>query len=325
MIQGDNFSMIQALKTHRVKIKRKTYKHGSIAQNWQLYVLMLLPMLWLLIFRYMPMYGAQIAFRDYNLMDGFWNSPWVGLKHFKRFLGSYVFLRVFTNTLAIAAYQLIVEFPIPILLAIALHHSVSKQFKSTVQMVSYAPHFISTVVLVGMLLRFLSTRGGIINNLIGLFGFEAVSFMGQPEFFKTIFVLSGVWQHTGYGAIVFLAALSGIDPELHEAAIVDGATKWQRIWHIDFIGLLPTAIIMLILRTGRILNLGFEKILLMQNPLNLSASEVIQTYVYKVGIASDIQNFSYATAVGLFRSVIGLVLILVVNRVAKRIGEVSLW
>lgn len=318
--RGDSSRESVAISGTRVK-----RRHGGIARNWQLYSLLVLPLLWLLIFRYVPMYGAQIAFRRYNVLDGFWGSPWVGLDQFRRFFQSYMFFRVFSNTLLIAVYQLAVGFPIPIILALSLHHSVLKGFKSTVQMVSYAPHFISTVVLVGMLLKFLSTRGGVINNIIGLVGAEPVSFMSTPEYFKTIFVVSGVWQHAGYGAIVFLAALSAIDPELHEAAIVDGATKLQRIWHIDLVGLLPTATIMLILRTGRILNLGFEKILLMQNPLNLSASEVIQTYVYKVGIASETTNFSYATAIGLFRSVVSLILILAVNRVAKQIGETSLW
>jgi multiple sugar transport system permease protein/putative aldouronate transport system permease protein len=192
-------------------------------------------------------------------------------------------------------------------------------------MVSYAPHFISTVVVVGMLLRFLSTQGGVVNNFIGLFGVEPISFMSRPEYFKMIFVVSDIWQHAGYGAIVFLAALSGIDPELHEAAIVDGATKLQRIVRIDLPGLLPTMVILLILRTGRILNVGFEKILLMQNSLNLSASEVIRTYVYKVGIASEVVNFSYATAIGLFRGVVSLLLILAVNQIAKKVGETSLW
>lgn len=293
--------------------------------NWQLYVLLVLPLLWLLLFRYVPMYGVQIAFRRYNVLDGFWGSPWIGLDHFRRFFSSYLFWRVFRNTMLIALYSLVLGFPAPIILALALHHTVNQRFKKTVQMVSYAPHFISTVVVVGMLLRFLSTQGGVVNNFIGLFGAEPISFMSRPEYFKMIFVVSDIWQHAGYGAIVFLAALSGIDPELHEAAIVDGATKLQRIVRIDLPGLLPTMVILLILRTGRILNVGFEKILLMQNSLNLSASEVIRTYVYKVGIASEVVNFSYATAIGLFRGVVSLLLILAVNQIAKKVGETSLW
>lgn len=311
------------LSTPKATLRQRFAK--EYAAHWQLYLLMALPLAWLFIFRYLPMYGAQIAFRDYSVMDGFWGSPWVGFKHFRRFFSSYIFWRVFSNTLLIALYQLVVEFPVPIILAIGLHHSVSKRFKATVQMVSYAPYFISTVVVVGMLVRFLSARGGIVNQFIGLFGIEAISFLAQPEWFYTIFVLSGVWQNAGYGAIVFLAALASSDPELHEAAIVDGATKVQRIWHIDLHVLMPTAIVMLILRTGRVMNLGFEKILLMQNPLNLSASEVIQTYVYKIGIASAITQFSYATAAGLFRGVVSLILIVAVNRFAKKVGETSLW
>lgn len=271
------------------------------------------------------MYGVQIAFRRYNVLDGFWGSPWVGLEHFERFFSSYLFWRVLGNTLLIALYTLVLGFPAPIILALALHYTVNKGFKKTVQMISYAPHFISTVVVVGMLLRFLSTQGGVVNNIIRLFGADPISFMAQSEYFKIIFVISEIWQHAGYGAIVFLAALSAIDPELHEAAIVDGATKFQRIWRIDLPGLLPTMVILLIIRTGRILNVGFEKILLMQNPLNLSASEVIRTYVYKVGIAGEVVNFSYAAAIGLFRGVISLLLILTVNQIAKKVGETSLW
>ena len=292
---------------------------------WQLYVLFLLPLLYIIIFKYYPMYGAKIAFRVFRFTDGITSSPWVGIKHFERFFNSHDFLNLMKNTLGISIYSLVAGFPFPIILAIMLNYTRNAYFKKTVQMVTYAPYFISTVVMVSMVLQFLSPRVGIINVIREIMGLDRVNFMGVPEYFKSVYVWSGIWQGTGYGAIIYLAALSSIDPTLHEAAIVDGANKFQRIWYIDLPGIIPTAVILLILSTGQILNTGFEKILLMQNPMNTRTSEVIDTYVYKVGLASKTINYSYPTAVGLFKSVVNLFLIVVVNRIAKKKSYSSLW
>ena len=294
-------------------------------KNYQLYLILLLPLLYFVIFHYVPMYGAQIAFRRFLAVEGILGSPWVGLDFFVKFFQSYQFGRVVGNTVGISVYTLLAGFPVPILLALMLNNSSMPRFRKTVQMVTYAPHFISTVVLVGLILQFLSSRFGAINQLIKALGMEPVLFMGEPAFFKSIYVWSGVWQNAGWGTIIYLAALAGIDPTLHEAAIVDGASKLQRTVHIDVPGILPTAIIILILNMGQLMNVGFEKVFLMQNALNLQASEIIQTYVYKIGIAASLPNYSYGAAIGLFNSVINFVLIVIVNSIARRVGDTSLW
>jgi multiple sugar transport system permease protein/putative aldouronate transport system permease protein len=296
-----------------------------IRKNAQLYTLVALPVAFIIIFHYVPMYGAQIAFKNFRLTSGITGSPWVGFVHFERFFQSYEFGRVLGNTIGISVYSLLAGFPFPIILALSLNSIRNRPFKKTIQMVTYAPHFISTVVIVGILLQILGPRNGIVNNALELLGQERIYFLGQPGYFKHIYVWSGVWQNVGFGSIIYLAVLSSIDPQLHEAAIVDGATRFQRIWHIDIPGILPTAIILLILNTGRILNVGFEKVLLLQTPLNLSSSEVISTYVYKVGLASEIPSYSYSAAIGLFQSVVGLILLIAVNQAAKRLGQSSLW
>lgn len=296
-----------------------------IARNYQLYLVLLLPTLYIVIFKYVPMYGAQIAFRSYSVRQGFWASPWVGLYHFQRFFTSYQFSRVILNTLGISIYQLIAGFPIPIVLALALNSTNRPGFKRWVQTTTYIPHFISTVVMVGMVLQFLSPRIGIFNEIRSLLGRGPINYIAEPEYFKSVYVWSGVWQTAGWGSIIYLAALSAIDPQLHEAAIIDGANRFQRVRFIDLPGILPTAIILLIINAGRMMNVGFEKVFLLQNDLNLRSSEVIQTYVYKVGLASATANYSYSTAIGLFNAVINLALIILVNRLARRVGGTSLW
>lgn len=293
--------------------------------NGDLYLLVLLPVLYYLIFKYYPMYGAQIAFRDYSPVKGIMGSPWVGWKHFTAFINSYNFDTVFFNTIFLSLYNLAVNFPIPIILAISLNYCLNIRFKKTVQMVTYAPHFISTVVICGMIVQFLSPRNGEINMILSLFGAEPVNFMGYPEYFKSIYVWTQVWQQAGWSSIIYLAALSGIDPSMHEAAIVDGADIIHRIFRIDLPSIMPTMIILLILNLGRVMQIGFEKALLLQNPLNISSSEIIQTYVYKVGLAAAIPNYSYSAAIGFFSSAINLALLVTVNRIAKKLGEVSLW
>ncbi len=292
-----------------------------VRQHWQLYVLLLLPMLYLLVFQYWPMYGAQIAFRNFNVLGGITGSPWVGLRHFERFISSYDFVRTLRNTLVISLYSLVVGFPFPIMLALGLNYVNRTWFKKSVQLVTYAPYFISTVVMAGIILQLLQPGTGLVNQIIARLGFPQTNFMAQPQLFAHIYVWSGLWQTIGFSAIIYLAALSSVDPTLHEAAIVDGASKLQRMRYIDLPELMPLAIVLLILSLGGLLSTGFEKILLLQNPLNIRTSEVIDTYVYRVGIASTVPNYSYAAAIGLFKSAVGLILVLAVDRFAKRLGQ----
>jgi putative aldouronate transport system permease protein len=293
--------------------------------SWQLYLLLLLPLLWLAIFQYYPMYGAQIAFRDFLPGDSMWHAKWVGFANFTRFFQSIMFSRLLGNTLGLSLYSLAVGFPIPIIFALSLNQLRAGLMKSSVQMVSYAPYFISTVVLVGMLLQFMDLRHGPVNLLLAAMGRSTIHFMGDAKMFQSIYVWSGVWQYTGFNTVIYLAALSTVDPALHEAAVVDGATRLHRIWYIDLPGIMPTAITLLILNMGQVINVGFEKVFLMQNPLNTAVSEVISTYVYKVGLIGGITNYSYASAIGLFNSVIGLILLVTANQLMKKLTDSSLW
>ncbi|WP_105614838.1 ABC transporter permease [Vallitalea okinawensis] len=293
--------------------------------NWQLYLLLFLPISYFILFKYVPIYGIQIAFKDFSIIDGVWGSPWVGFKHFITFFTDYRFFNIIGNTFILNIYQLIASFPIPILFALSLNAVNCKGFKKTLQMITYAPHFISTVVMVGMVFIFFSTRTGLFNQLLVGVGFEEVDFIGTASSFRHLYVWSGVWQSIGFNSIIYIATLAGIDPTLHEAAIVDGASKFKRLIHIDLPGIMPTAIVLLILNSGKILNLGFEKVLLMQNDVNMQYSEIIATYVYKTGLKSFIPQFSYSTAIGLFQSLIGLIMIISVNKLSQKFSESSLW
>ena len=296
-----------------------------IRRTWQLYLFIALPLIWLLIFRYYPMYGAQIAFRDFLPGETLWSSPWVGVENFRRFVQSPMFVVLIRNTVTLSLYSLLIGFPFPVILALSLNQ-VRKQFaRQAVQMISYAPHFISTVVMVGIIMQFLDLRRGPVNVLLQAVGLGRVNFMSEANLFPSIYVWTDIWQHVGYGSIIYLAALSNIDPALHEAAVVDGASRLQRIWHIDVQGIVPVLMTMLILNMGHLLDVGFEKAFLMQNQLNLSTSEIISTYIYKVGITAGLTNFSYATAIGLFNSVVGLIMILVAQNLSKRLTGAGLW
>jgi len=296
-----------------------------IKANWQLYLLVLLPVAYIIVFNYVPMYGAQIAFKNFRVTLGINGSEWVGLQHFIRFFKSFEFPRLMGNTIIISLYSLAVGFPFPIILALLLNYMANRRYRKAVQMVTYAPYFISTVVMVGMILQFLSPQVGLVNNIIKAFGGVPVNFMGKAEYFRHLYVWTGVWQFTGFNSIIYIAALAGIDPQLHEAALVDGASKLKRIWHVDMPGIMPTAVILLILNCGYILSVGFDKVFLMQNPINLRVSEIISTYVYKTGLASQSVNYSYPAAIGLFQSVVGFIMLILVNNFAKRFSETSLW
>lgn len=296
---------------------------GRIRRDAGLYLLLLPAVLYALIFLYAPMGGVLIAFKDYSPTKGIFGSPWAGLKYFQKFLNAYNFKQIFFNTVSLSVYNLVAQFPIPILFALLLNQMRFKRLKKVVQTVSYAPHFISTVVLVGMLNVFLSPSTGVVNALIKSLGGEAVYFLGKAELFRPVYVWSSVWQDMGRSAIIYIAALTSIEQELHEAAMVDGASKFQRTLYIDIPGIMPTVVIMLILNLGRIMTVGFEKAYLMQNTLNITASEIISTYVYKVGLLNA--QFSLSTAIGLFNSVISCVLVVTVNFIARRLGDTSLW
>jgi len=306
-----------SLAVRRVSLSRR------VRQSWQLYVLLAPGLVYLVIFKYWPMYGAQIAFRNYNPVDGFVGSPWVGLKNFHRFVTSYQFSRLLENTLTVNTLGLIFAFPVPIVLALIVNQLTGERFKKFAQTVLYAPSFISVVVVVGMIYLLFGPRSGLVNQVITLSGHTPIFFMGSPGWFRPLFIGSDIWQNAGFSMIVYLAALTAIDPSLHEAAKVDGANKFQRVWHIELPGILPVITILFILAIGNVFNLGFEKVYLMQTDLNLPTSEVINTYVYKIGLQNA--QFSYSAAIGLFNSVLNLVLLLTFNQVARKANQSSLW
>ena len=302
-------------KRHRaVKLMRK---------NWVLYLFLLPAVLYIGVFHYAPMYGVQLAFRDFSAAAGIWGSPFVGMKYFNMFFSSPRFWILLTNTIVLSAYNLALSFPAPILLALILHYTPNLHLKKFAQTVTYAPHFISTVVLVGMPNIFLSPSSGFVNSLIKALGFEPIYFFGEAGWFRHVYVFSDIWQSTGWGSIIYMAALTGVSPELHEAAIIDGATKVQRIWHIDIPTIMPTMVILLIMSLSNIMSIGFEKTYLMQTNLNLSTSEVISTYTYKIGLMQA--EYSYSTAIGLFNNVINFTLLIIVNWAARHLSGNSLW
>jgi len=269
------------------------------------------------------MWGVQIAFRDFISQTPMLQMPWRGLYYFEQFLGSALFWQYFRNTVIIAFYTLVAGFPLPIILAICLNECRFTRFKKTIQMVTYMPFFISTVVLVAMIIQFTAPETGVINTFMSFFGRTRINYMAQPHLFRHIFVWTGIWQTTGFSAIIYLAALSGISQDLIDAARVDGCNRFLRVWHIDLPGIMPTIIILLILNISSLVNVGFERIFLMQNAFNISVSEVLSTYIWRVGVAGG--NFSFSAAAGLFNNMIAFALILIANFTARKVGETSLW
>ncbi len=294
-----------------------------IGRNYQLYILLTLIMAYYFIFAYLPIFGLRMAFMDFNPVSGFAGSKWVGFENFQRLFQGAYFWPVLRNTIFISLYGLLAGFPFPIVFALAVNLLQRERVKKVVQTVAFAPHFISTVVIVGMLKLFLSPSTGIVNLMLEVLGAERINFMGQANLFPSVYVWSGIWQNTGWNAVIYIAALSGIDPQLHEAATIDGASRLKRIWHIDLPGIMPTIIILTIMSCANLLGIGFEKIYLMQNDLNLSTSEVISTYSYK--IAFDQADYSYSAAVSMFNSVVTFTLLVIVNAISKKISDTSLW
>lgn len=306
--------------TYTIRQKKRIKLRKSILSRWQLYLFLLLPLIWLLVFQYVPMSGLVIAFERYNPRDGFFGSPWVGFDNFIKFFKSVHFKQVLVNTLTLSLYSLLI-FPLPIIFALFLNAMLGKRYKKIVQTVTYIPYFISTVVMVGLVYQVLDYRNGFYGSIYMLIsGKTAPNILADGGVFKHIYVWSGVWQTLGYNSIIYIAALSSVDQAQHEAAMIDGASRFQRMLYVDVPAILPTASIMLVLAVGNIMNVGFEKVLLMQNNLNMNYSEIISTYVYKVGLASGITDFSLSTAIGMFNSVINFVLLLIANATSKKIS-----
>jgi len=306
--------------------KRKSFFRRLILdfqRNWILYLMVLPVVAYFIIFHYRPMAGIQLAFKKYRVKLGIWGSPWIGFDNFERFFSSYQFGSLIKNTLTLSVYSLVVGFPIPILFALLLNQLNNLRLKKTVQMVSYAPHFISTVVICGMLRVFTNPGTGVFNIIGGMLGFGDTDFLGKPELFKHLYVWSGVWQQLGWNSIIYVSALAGVDPQMHEAAIMDGASKWQRIIHIDLPSIRPTIAMLLILRFGSMMNVGFEKVWLLQNSLNYSAASTISTFVYEVGMLKT--DYGFSTAVGLFNTVINVILLTSANYLSKKMTEESLF
>ena len=308
-----------------LKRRSRATTRKNILLNYQLYLFMLVPFIWLIMFEYVPLYGVQIAFRNFNPIHGITGSPWVGLANFRRFFNSWQFNRVVSNTVILSLYTLIAGFPIPIIFALCLNALRSARFRRISQMLTYMPNFIATVVMISIMMQ-------IFNPIVGAFGYlyrlfnDAMppNIWGNPAAFRHLYVWGIVWQGMGWGSIIYIAALSSVDSELHEAAQIDGASRVKRVWYVDIPAIIPTITIMFILRMGNIMSIGFERVYLMQNPMNLSTSEVISTYVYKMGIAAAIPQFSYGAAVGLFNTAINFTMLLLVNQIARR-GSTSLW
>lgn len=305
------------------KRKGKAGALRRIGRCWQLYVLMLPALVYIVLFAYKPMYGILIAFKDFSMKKGILASPWVGFKNFERLFSSYWFPIILKNTLTISLLSLVIGFPIPIILALLLNEVRSNKFRSMVQTFSYAPHFISMVVMCGMVAMFLSPTTGVVNKLLNALGMESVFFMQEAGLFKWVYVLSGIWQGAGWSSVIYYAALSGVDKSLLEAADMDGATRLQKIWHVNLPVILPTILVMLILQCGSLLSVGYEKAYLLQTSSNLTGSEIISTYVYKVGLVQS--DFSFSTAAGLFNTVVNCIILISANQLSKKVAKTGLF
>ena len=302
---------------HRRRSWRKTLR-----RDWQLYTLLILPIAFLLIFRYLPMAGNVIAFRRFRPGGSVFGEEWVGLHYVRMFIGDAKFWQVFENTVILGGLSLLIVFPLPIMLALMLNELRSRIFKRTVQTISYLPHFMSIVIVAGMVFQLVSVQGTV-NQIIEAVGGDAIAFMQRADWFRAIYISSEAWQTVGWGTILYLAALTTIDPQLYEAARIDGANRWRQTWHVTLPGIRPTMIVLLILNIGTFMAVGFEKVLLLYNPLLYPTADIIATYLYRIGIVSS--NFSYATAIGLFEALIGLTLILSANAISRRLVGTSLW
>lgn len=308
-----------------VSIARKPFKKilSQMYADRQLYIMLIPFLLFYALFVYKPMWGLQVAFKDYNIFKGMSGSEWVGFKNFQGVFGNPYFFRILRNTLLISFYSLIFSFPMPIILALLLNEVRNKKFKGTIQTLTYLPYFISAVVVCGMVTSFLSPSTGIVNIILDKLGFDKVYFLSKPQYFRTIFILQGIWQNTGYSSIVYIAALGGIDMELYDAANVDGCGRWKQMLHVTLPGLLPTIVTLFIINVGNVLNVNYEKIILLYQPATYETADVINSYVYRLGIEQS--NYGVSTAMGLFNSAIGFVLVYIANKMSNKINGMGLW
>jgi putative aldouronate transport system permease protein len=294
-----------------------------LAREWRLYAMLLPTIVWLLVFLYKPMYGLQIAFKDYSIFKGVANSPWIGFEHFETLFSSDQFLRALRNTIAISFWSLLIGFPVPILLALMFNEILNKKFKSTAQTIVYLPHFISSVIIAGIVITAFSPSAGIVNTIIGWFGLDPVYFLTKPEWFRPIFIGTTIWQEAGFQSIVYLAAIAGVSPTLYESAVVDGASRWQMMWKITIPSIMPTIIIMLIIRIGNMLEVSFEMIILLYQPSTYETADVVNTFIYRQGLQNG--QYDFAAAAGLFNAVIAFILVIGANTISKRYSRTSLW
>ncbi len=316
--------VIEAREAQRVRAASRIQKVGDhLKREWQLYVMLIPTILWLVIFLYKPMYGLQIAFKDYSIFRGVAGSPWIGLEHFQTLFGNDQFLRALKNTIIISFYSLLFGFPMPILLALMFNEILNQTFKKTAQTIVYLPHFISSVIIAGIVITAFSPSAGIVNTFLGWLGVDSIYFLTKPEWFRPIFVGTGIWQEAGFQSIVYLAAIAGVSPTLYESAVVDGASRWQMMWKITIPSIMPTIIIMLIIRIGNILEVSFEMIILLYQPATYETADVVNTFIYRQGLQGG--QYDFAAAAGLFNAVVAFVLVMTANTISKRYSRTSLW
>lgn len=316
--------VIEAREAQRERRPSRINRVGDhLKREWQLYAMLIPTILWLLIFLYKPMYGLQIAFKDYSIFRGVAGSPWIGFEHFDTLFNNDQFLRALRNTIIISMYGLLFGFPMPILLALMFNEVLHKAFKNTAQTIVYLPHFISSVIIAGIVITAFSPSAGIVNTILEWFGMDSIYFLTKPEWFRPIFVGTGIWQEAGFQSIVYLAAIAGVSPTLYESAVVDGASRWQMMWKITIPSIMPTIIIMLIIRIGNMLEVSFEMIILLYQPATFETADVVNTFIYRQGIQGG--QYDLAAAAGLFNAVVAFVLVMTANTISKRYSRTSLW
>lgn len=314
---------VRRARTKDMRDDRWTRTLDHFKREWQIYVMLLPTIVWFIVFLYKPMYGLQIAFKDYSIFRGVADSPWIGWEHFEVLFGNDQFLRAVRNTIYISALNLIFAFPAPIILALMFNEILNASYKRTAQTIVYLPHFISSVIIAGIVITAFSPTAGIVNTIIGWFGLDPVYFLTQPEWFRPIFVGTGIWQEAGFGSIVFLAAIAGVNPSLYESAVVDGANRWQMMWKITIPSILPTILIMLIIRIGNIMEVSFELVILLYQPSTYETADVVNTWIYRQGLQSG--QYDLAAAAGLFNAVVAFALVMTANTLSRRFSRTSLW
>lgn len=316
--------LVEAHEAQRRRLPSRIGRIGDhLRREWQIYLMLLPTIVWLVIFLYKPMYGLQIAFKDYSLFRGVADSPWIGFEHFTALFQSDQFLRAIRNTVIISLYSLAIGFPVPILIALMFNEILSQRFRKAAQTIVYLPHFISSVIIAGIVITAFSPSAGIVNTILGWFGAEPIYFLTRAEWFRPIFIGTGIWQEAGFQSIVYLAAIAGISPTLYESAVVDGASRWQMMWKITLPCILPTIIIMLIIRIGNLMEVGFEMIILLYQPATYRTADVINTYIYRAGLQDG--QYDVAAAAGLFNAVVAFVLVIGANSISRRYSRTSLW